>query len=590
MTTLSQAPTRRRFGRPPWPALIGVLVLLALIGLFLARRSMLQTEDPLQGATTALVTRTTLVDGISATGKIEPRMSADLAFPVNTGLIQDVLVEEGDSVARGTALIRLDERQIAAEAAAAEAALAQAQADLTRLQEGATPEEIAAAQAGVVAAQGSLLETQGQVTSTDIQAAQGAVEAAQERLTLLMAGPDNEDVTRARATLDQARANLERQRTMLSADKEAARLAIETQANQVREAQIAYSTAYWDLHYIAGSGQDPRELEDLTDAETRDFVNALDQAELELHNAEAALAQAQVAYDTAHQDEINGLAAAEADVAAAQSDLDQVLQGTDVDELAAARADLARAQADLARLQGLQREGALVREQGNLANAQARLEQLQADPRASDLARAEAAVARARAQLERASTDLDITTLRAPFAGVVSQVNVAPGETIGQTPVLTLLDISRYKVVVQVDEVDVARVNVGQPVTVLIDALGEPPLDGTVRNIAPQSLQGQSVTSYEVTVQIAPGDRPIKPGMTASATIMAAEQAAALSVPVQAVRTENGQTVVSIVAYADDGTPLVTTQVVETGLQMGDQIEIRSGLEQGQEVVIDGTQ
>lgn len=586
MTTATQSHSRGRFARPALPVIIGGILIIAIIGTLVARSTFLKAVDPLHGGTTATVEQGSLVAGINATGIIEPRVSADLSFPVNVGLISTVLVEEGDSVAQGDALIQLDDRQIRAAAAAAEANLAQAQADLQGLKDGATAEEIAAARAQVAAAQGTLRETQGRVTGEDTQAAQRAVEEARARLAKLEAGPKSEDVARAQAALDQARANLEQQRSTLASAKEAARTAIEARANALREAQLAYSTAYWDLHYVAGSGQDPRELEDLTDAETRDFVAALDKAQLELNNAEKALAQANVDYETARQQEIAGLAASEAQVAAAQADLDDLLKGADADELAAARAQLAQAQADLAKLHGAERQGAVEAEWARLSNAQAQLDQLLADPQASDLARAEAVVAQARAQLDRARTDLDITTMRAPFDGVIAQVHVAPGEAVSPQPALTLVDTSRYKVVVKVDEVDVARVAVGQPVDVLIDALGEPPLQGTVRIIAPQSIPGETVTSYAVTIQIDPGDHPVKSGMTASATIVTERREAALSVPVQAVRTENGLTMVDVMATGSAGEVQVTPQAVETGLQVGDRIEIRSGLSLGQQVLL----
>jgi multidrug efflux pump subunit AcrA (membrane-fusion protein) len=89
-----------------------------------------------------------------------------------------------------------------------------------------------------------------------------------------------------------------------------------------------------------------------------------------------------------------------------------------------------------------------------------------------------------------------------------------------------------------------------------------------------------------VTVEVDPADRLVKAGMTASAAIVIDRVDTALSVPEQAVRTENGQTVVTVAAPGDNGAMQTTTQPVETGLEADGRIEIRSGLTEGQQVII----
>jgi RND family efflux transporter MFP subunit len=389
-----------------------------------------------------------------------------------------------------------------------------------------------------------------------------------------------------RAALATAQAALEQQRATLSASKEQADKTIEQRANAVRDAQTTLSTAYWDREYALNNDEDPRTQKPLNDAQKQDFINAYDQAQRQLADAEAALKQAQIDAQAARENERTGLDDLQARVASAQADLQALIQGPDADTLAAARAQLAQAEADLSKLTGTQRQGALDTQRGNLGAAQAQLEQLLADPQASELARAEAQVAQAQAQLDQAQIKLDDATLRAPFAGTIAAVNVTPGELLGQSAPVTLLDTSRYQVKVTVDEVDVAKVAVGQPVEVLIEALGAPMLNGTVKRLAPQPQADKTVTAYEVTIEIEPAGRAIKPGMTASATIVTDRRADVLRVPAQAVRSENGANVVSVVTSGNDGKPLVTTQAVELGLRTGDQIEVRSGLSEGQQVLI----
>jgi HlyD family secretion protein len=586
MSTIAK-PERRRLNGPALRIVIAVALIVLAAGTFAYQQFTTRPVDPLQGAATVSVAPATLTLGITATGAVEPQISADLALTGISGRVSELLVATGDRVAQDAALLVLDTRQLATELAAAEAAVAVAEADLLAFQEGATAEQLAAAQAQVAAAQGSLAQTQAGVTAADVAAARAGLEEARAALAVLEAGPRSAERTRAQTALDQARANLERQRTTLSAAKLNADVAVEQRANAVRAAQDAYSAAFWDFEHVKAYGTDPRTRRSLSDVETRDYANALAAAERNLADTERALNQARIDVETARQNEATGLADAEAQVVRAQADLDALLAGAESDELAAARARVARAQADLARVTGGQQAGAVAAQQGNLAAAQARLAELQADPRTSDLARAEARLAQAQAQLEQVRVRIADATLRAPFAGAVAAVNVAPGEIVGaQDRPITLIDDSRYLVKVTVDEVEIGRVRVGQPVDVLIDALGVASLTGTVQNIAARPQPDTAVTAYEVTVAVDAETGALMPGMTATATIVAERRVDVLSVPTGALREENGRTLVDVVTTAPDGARTLTPREVETGLRVGSQVEIINGLSTGEEVVV----
>lgn len=584
MTTLpqSRSTNRRRLSIAAIIAGILVVAVLATLGF---RAFAGGQADPLATTTLAPVTRSDLRLGVSATGSVEPRVQANLAFGLASGRVVEVLVSTGERVAAGDMLVRLDDRQLTAARDAAAAALARAEADLIAVKEGATEAQIAEAAAQIQAAQGNLVQTQGSVTGADINAARAAVEEARARLAVIEAGPRNDARTRAASTLAETQADLERQRSALAAAKEQASKNVETRANAVRNAQSAYSTAYWDLEHVKTYETDPRTLRSLTDAQTQDYVVALERATLALADAEAALRQADVEYQNAIQNEMSGLASAEARVQAAQTDLDTLLTGAEADVRASARAQLARAEAELARLTGAQRSGAIAAQSANVEAARARLEQLTADPQASNLARAEAGVAQARAQLDQAQIQLDDTILRAPFDGVVAALNVAPGETVGNTIPLVLIDVSRFLVKVTVDEVDIARVQLGQNVQVLLDALGET-LPGTVVSLESLPQSGSSVTAYQVTVEIDPDDSALKPGMTASATIVADERSDVLTVPTSAVRSEGGQQFVGVVVTDANGERTIEERTVEVGLRTSDRVEIVGGLVEGDEVAL----
>jgi HlyD family secretion protein len=587
MTTIPQPRTTGRSRRPNFAIIIAAILVIAVVTTLVLRNFFARPADPLANAVTTSVTVDNLTLGVSATGQVEPRVQAELTFTGAAGRVSEVLVNEGDAVKMGDPLMRLDDRQLNAEVSAAEANLAVAKADLLAVQEGATPEQIAEAQAQVAAARGNLTQTQGSVTNADLVAARASVEEARARLNELLAGPKNDERTRAQTALTDAQAELDRQRNALSAAKEDARLAIDERANGVRNAQAAYETAYWDLDHVRRDETDPRSGRPLSDTEIRDFEAKFAQAERDLKDAEAALAQSQVDYETAKQNEISGLESAQARVNSAQADLDALLTGADADEVASARAQLARAEADLASLTSSARSGAINAGQANVAAAQARLDQLTADATTSDLARAEARVAQAEAQLEQTRLRLDDAMLKAPFDGVVAQINVAPGEIISAaTAPLVLIDVARYLVKVTVDEVDIARVAVGQTVEVLIDALGAPALSGTVLRTEPLPSGDSAVTSYRVTVEIDPAGRELKPGMTASATIIADKRDSVLTIPVAAVRNEGANSLVTVIKVASDGTRIGEERSVKLGLRTGDSVEVLSGLTEGELVVL----
>jgi len=585
MSTLPQA--RPRFGLPrlSWPVLIAGGLLIAVIATVLFRFAATSTTDPLANLTLAPVTRGDLQLTVKATGSVEPNQTAELSLTL-PGRVQEVLVTVGQMVAAGDPLLRLDDRQLRADVAAAEAAVALAQADLQALRERATPEQRAEAEALVAAAQAGLAQTQASVTPSDIAAAQAAVVEARERLQKLLNGATSEQRTRAEAALVQAQAELDRQRELLSAAKAEAQARVEAQANALRNAQSAYSDAYWNWEHVKAKGTDPRTGRPLNDAEQRDYERAFERAARALADAEAALAQAQIAYQTAVQNEISGLAAAEARVASAKADLDALLAGPDKDAIAAARAQLARAEAELARLTGAARQNTIAAQQAQLAAAQARLAQLTADPRASDLARAEARLAQAQAQLEAARIRLEEATLRAPFAGMVAAVNVAPGETVSNQAPVVLIDVSRYLVKVTVDEVDIARVNVGQPVEIRVDALSAPPFRGEVVNIEPLPAGTNGVTAYRVTIAFDPSGQPVRPGMTTSASIIAATRTNVLQVPASAVRNVGAKTLVDVVTVDANGQRTISERAVLVGLRANGLVEIQSGLTEGEQVVV----
>jgi multidrug resistance efflux pump len=178
-----------------------------------------------------------------------------------------------------------------------------------------------------------------------------------------------------------------------------------------------------------------------------------------------------------------GFHAADAAQVAAQAQLDALLGGADAEvRVAQAGVWAATAQRDIAQIQ---------------------LDMLQAGATAEEIDAAEAIVTQAEAALRAARAGLDQATLRASFAGVVTALEVSPGETVmpGQ-PVLTLADLSHLQVqTTDLSEQDVARVSVGQQATVYVEALGIE-VEGRVVRVASQANMVGGDVVYAVTIEL----------------------------------------------------------------------------------------
>jgi HlyD family secretion protein len=156
-------------------------------------------------------------------------------------------------------------------------------------------------------------------------------------------------------------------------------------------------------------------------------------------------------------------------------------------------------------------------------------------------------LATAQARLQAAQKSVDSRTLRAPFDGTVTQVDVIPGDQVAPgTSAFRLDNLGRMLVDVLVSEVDINSVKVDQPVNLTFDAILDKQYNGVVSEVAPVGTAVQGVVEFNVTVQLTDADGQVKPGMTAAVNIVVEQINDALLVPNRAVRVVNSQRVVYI--------------------------------------------
>ena len=198
------------------------------------------------------------------------------------------------------------------------------------------------------------------------------------------------------------------------------------------------------------------------------------------------------------------------------------------------KADAIDARRNMERNRQLLKEGII--SQGDFDTAENRYLQATAAVKA-----AEGTVAQTRGAYDQAQTNLRYATIRSPVDGIVVSRNVDVGQTVAasfQTPTLFTIaqDMTKMEIQTSVDESDISRIKVGQPVTFTVDAYPETRFTGTVRQIRNAPVVTQNVVTYVVVVNVDNKDLKLKPGMTANVSIETARKDNVLKIPAAALR------------------------------------------------------
>lgn len=209
------------------------------------------------------------------------------------------------------------------------------------------------------------------------------------------------------------------------------------------------------------------------------------------------------------------------------------------------------------------------------------------------LVKAKLNVRMAERELEKAKAELAAQTLTAPIDGLViykstwgsqgeSKIKVGDSPWPG-APLLEIPDLRRMQVRTTIDEADVSRVAVGQQVVISVDALPGQAFFGTVQNIAPLARRQRlsNAKSFDVVVKLNDkGDAELRPGMSAGCRIMVQKIDSVLTVPIEAVFNQDGQTVCFLAGAGEEARPVQTgaqnenSVVIEKGLNAGDRITL----------------
>lgn len=224
---------------------------------------------------------------------------------------------------------------------------------------------------------------------------------------------------------------------------------------------------------------------------------------------------------------------------------------------------------------------------------------------------AQLALETAQSAYDDAVATADKRTVTAPASGTIVVMNAVEGAAVGSGAgagaaatvssgasgaLITIGDLSQMTVSVQVNEMDISKVSVGQAARATFSALPNVELDATVTRIATVSSAdassamsgyGGSVVTYAVDLLIPNPDPSLKPGMTASVTISSTDIPDALMLPLSAVDGEGDQAMVSVVTGQDDsGFPTTEARHVTVLASNGTMAAVEGDIAEGDEVVI----
>jgi HlyD family secretion protein len=530
-----------------------------------------------------------------------------------------------------------------AELAAAEQAVASAQSTLdaalakqATLVQSPTPAQLAAAQAAVTTAQQA------------VASAQSALDAARAKLAALQASPSDADLAAAQAAVTAANTNVTTAQNLVAT----AQAGLDSAEAVLRAAGNAYcnsssppprdsvcspftvpvsQTGINELLDDLSSNPAPTPTPTPTTTTTTTTLitnlvqansayiaaqNTLANAQAGLTSAQAGLTSAQAKLDSlggipapedtqAAQAAVTaaeeGLNAAQANVRSAQAQLDGLAPSPE--DLAAAQSAVDAAQESLqaaqAKYQDIQKgadadavqaaEDAVSSAEAGLNSAMAKRDKLVegADPDDVDLQVQQ--VHLAEITVSEAQRAVDEATLKAPYDGSVSSVDIQVGDFVSsQLPAITLLTPGALKVSLSVGETDLPSLRVGMVGVMIFDALQTHafPVVITRMGLGPKVEQG--VVTYAVEGALGglgqgPADRPA-PGMNGSAILVTEQHQDVLVVPNRAIRRRGDQVVVDIMV---DGK--VETRTIQTGLSDTDNTEVVSGLAEGDLLALPST-
>jgi HlyD family secretion protein len=596
--------------------------ILAMLVVGIAAVAGFSVGPPKQAAAeprTALVTRGVVQSTVSATGNVSVPENLPVSFRSGGRLIAlDVVL--GQHVTQGQRLAQIDDADAQSSLTTAKANLASANGKLAQTMNSLSPEE--RMQSDVAATQGQNALASAQKMRDDAKAV-----AAQDAITNQLA------VNQAQNQLARDQQQLLTDQQKLSSDQSqyAADQAAQSQAQSQVDSDQAEVTRLQQQQYSdgcssgGGSGSNTGGTSGggtsgggSTGGSSNSSQCANDS--FQLQQAQARLSQDQSKLSDAKQAANSDQSKVDQDQQKVTTDQQSILKDQD----AVTKALNDQQTAIIKDQQSVdQAENSVTTAQGSLSSTIAANAVKAQPPKVGDLAAAQATVASAQAAADSAQRTVDDTVLTAPVDGTVSAISNQVGEFVGggggggsssssasiagssagttgtgggggsttssstgssssgSGGLITLTGLDQLQVKAGFSETDAAKLQIGQPATITLDALPDKNLAAHVAAIDTTSSVVSNVVTYPVTFTLDRSAEGAKPGMTASTSVVTGQRDGVLHIPSAAIRGQ-GRTGTVMVMNGQQQTPVP----VLTGLKGDDSTEITSGLQEGQRVVV----
>ncbi len=419
-----------------------------------------------------------------------------------------------------------------------------------------------AVQPGDVITKGQTLATLDD-TAVRYQVVQAGISLRQAQLQLdaITAPASTSDIANARANLASANANLQALSDGPSSD------ALVAAQDDLLSAQQALNTL------LGGATADEQTVQ-----------NA------DLRAAEITLQQAQSAYNQIAWQSNAGMSSQAAALQDATIAYERVRAQTNISaagatpqDISAAKARVAQARDALNTLQAAPNALTQLEMEARVEEAQSNLDALLNGPDGSTLETANLTVQQAQQSLDSAMGELDGTLIRAPVNGVVTAVDAQVGDQAGTAGIITVAEAASSQVRFWIEELDAAKVTIGNQANIVLEAYPDFTFTGTVARIEPTLVTVDGATAVQVWATIDTTEHPVNLlyGMNAEVEVIAGAARNAVLVPIEALRELVAGTFAVFVVQADGELEL---RPVEVGLRDFTNAEIRSGLEAGETV------
>jgi HlyD family secretion protein len=503
-----------------WKIVYGIVALVVLWGIYHFWFAGSSTQYQF-----VTVTRGSITEAVNVTGNTTPVQSLTLAFQ-NGGNIAAVYYPVGSKVVAGDVIARLDTQDLQAQLAQAQATVDAQKATLQKLQAGATPQNVAVSQAALASAQQSLANTYTNVANTVTSGYSSANDAVRNQLNAFFSAPESNNPQLTFPINDSQTLNN-----------------IQLQRIQAGTALNNWQNETANLTSLSASGT--------LDSALTDAAGYLATVKSLLGTASNAVTGATSLSAGTATTYKNNITAGLTEVNAAIQNVNTALQN-------------------------------IASQKSAVLQAQAQLNLTMAGSTSEDIAAQTAQVEQAQATMQSVQVKINEASLVSPINGTVTVQNAKVGQIASPgAELVSVISDSNLEVDADVAEVDIGKVNVGDPVTMTFDAFPNETFMGKVFYVNPGETIISGVVDYLVKVSFDKVDSRMKSGLTANLTIITQTKPNVLLLPQFAViQNASGTFVETLNGKATMNVPVTLGIQDQSGT-----VEIASGVTEGEQVI-----